>query len=229
MFDLARTKAVLWDLDDTLYSRVEAARQTFPGMFRELLYPNRSEKEIADAVDYMMTLVHRNSMIHEDAFRALLEKYPPDKPYVRADCLNYYYANITRFARVFPEQIQVVKKLRARGVKTAIVTNITADRLDSQKRKIDVLGIAELFDAVVISAEIGIHKPDRRIFDYTAKLLGVSNQECLFVGDDPDSDVAGARNADMEVLWIDQWENDSRFDNDPCVHRVRSVLEYFSF
>ncbi len=228
MFDITKTKAVLWDLDDTLYSRVDAARQTFPGMFRENLYADKSDTFIHETVDFMMTKIHRNSMIHEDAFHALLEKYPADKPYIRPDCLNYYYEHISEFATPFPEQVEVIKKLRDLGIKTAIVTNISEDRLDSQRQKISALGIEPLFDVIVFSGELGIHKPDRRIFDHATNLLGVSNDQCVFVGDDPTSDVAGALNAGMEVVWIDNWEYDGSFANEPRVHRVKSVLEYFA-
>ena len=220
-------KAVLWDLDDTLYSRVNAARQVFPGMFRTHLYENRNDAFIEEAVAFMMTKIHRNSMVHEDAFQALLEKYPSDKPYNRTDCLNYYYEHICDFARPNEDCMEVVKKLRAEGIKTAIVTNITADRLDSQRHKVSSMNLAPFFDAIVYSGELGIHKPDKGIFDHAAKLLGVTNEECLFVGDDPTSDVAGAFNAGMEVVWIDHWRTDDTFADHSRVHRVTSVKEYF--
>lgn len=227
MFDVTKTKAVLWDFDDTLYSRTEAARKTFPGMFKEHLYPNGSTEFIQEATSYMMTKVKRNSMIHEEAFNALLEKYPPDKPYVRSDCLEYYYEHLWKYVVPLPQQLEVIKKLHSLGVKNAIVTNAAADIVYSQKRKITTYGNAELFDAVVISGELGIHKPDRGIYDHTAKLLGVTNSQCIFVGDDPDSDVKGAINADMEIVWLDKHEYDGRFSQDRRVHRVTSIKEYF--
>lgn len=227
MFDMTKTKAVLWDLDDTLYSRVNAARQTFYGMFRENFYPDESDEFIGQAVDFMMSQAKRNNMVHDEAFRAVLEKYPARKPYIRSNCLDYYYAHISDFAEPFPEQIEVIKKLRKAGIKTALVTNVSSERIYSQKKKIDVLGIESLFDCIVLSGELGIHKPDRRIFDYTAKRLGVSNEECVFVGDDPDSDISGALNADMEAVWIDREEYDGAFSGELRVFRVKSVLEYF--
>lgn len=227
MFDPRKTKAVLWDLDDTLYSRRDAARQLFPGMFKSLLYPDRDDAFLHEAADYMMTQVPRNSMIHETAFQALMAKYPPDSPYVRSRCVDYYYAHMRDFVVPSPEPLEVVKKLKAMGIKVAIVTNITPDLLESQKAKVKALGIAHLFDAVIYSAEFGIHKPDRRIFDHAAAILGVPNDQCVFVGDDPNSDIAGALGAEMEAVWLDRWESDGRFADDPKVHRVRSVLEYF--
>lgn len=229
MFDHQKTKAVLWDLDETLYSRRAAARALFPGMFKAYLYPGRDDAFLNEAADYMMTRVPRNSMLHEDAFQALLAKYPPDTPYVRSYCVDYYYAHMRRFVTPSPEPLAVVEKLNALGIRQAIVTNITPDCLESQKAKVKALGIAHLFDAVIYSAEFGAHKPDRRIFDHAAAILGVSNAQCIFVGDDPNSDIAGALNAGMEAVWLDRWEPDGRFDNEPNVHRVRSVLEYFDF
>lgn len=229
MFDAAKVKAVLWDLDDTLYSRVDAARLTFPGMFRTHLYVNRDDAFIQAAVDYMMTQVKRNSMVHEDVFRALREKFPPDKPYIRSDCLNYYYAHIHEFAVPFSDSLATLKRLKSLGIKTAIVTNVASDRLESQRNKVTALGLAPWFDAIVFSGELGIHKPDRRIYDHAAALLGVPNEACLFVGDDPNSDIAGALNAGMEAVWIDRWADEGLFADEPRVHRVKSPLEYFVF
>ncbi len=220
-------RAVLWDLDETLYSRRDTARRVFPGMFRACLYTDRSEEFIEAAADYMMTQVKRNSMTHEDAFRALLQRYPADKPYVRKQCIDYYYAHMRDYVTPSAKALEIIQRLKAQGLKMAIVTNVVPELLEHQQKKVAALGIGALFDAIVYSAELGVHKPDRRIFDYAANLLGVANEECLFVGDDADSDVVGALGAGMEVVWLDRWQDDHRFDGDSRVHRVRNLGEYF--
>ena len=220
-------RAVLWDLDETLYSRRDTARRVFPGMFRACLYADRSEEFIEAAADYMMAQVKRNSMTHEDAFRALLQRYPADKPYVRKQCIDYYYAHMRDYVTPSAEALEIIQRLKAQGLKMAIVTNVVPELLEHQQKKVAALGIGALFDAIVYSAELGVHKPDRRIFDYAANLLGVANEECLFVGDDADSDVVGALGAGMEVVWLDCWQDDHRFDGDSRVHRVRNLGEYF--
>lgn len=225
-FDFSK-KAVLWDLDDTLHSRAEAARKMFPGMFRECLYEGRSDAFIDEAADFMMTQRWRHSVTHEGAFRALLARYPSGKPYVQQECRDYYYAHIRDYVAPFPETVEIIKGLRARGIRQAIVTNITPELLEHQKKKVAALGIGPLFDAIIYSAEVGAHKPDRRIFDHAAAVLGVSNADCLFVGDDPDADIAGALNAGMEALWLSR-NDDDRFCGNPRVHRVRSAAEYFA-
>ena len=229
MFDITKIKAVLWDLDDTLYSRIAAARLTYPGMFRTHLYKNRDDAFIEAAADFMIDHLVRDSMIHESSFQALLQAFPPEKEFSLADCQAYYFDHIHEFAVAGQEQVAVVKKLRTLGIKTAIVTNVAKERLDFQRRKIDTMGLTPLFDVIVLSGEVGVHKPDRRVFDHATRYLGVANEDCIFVGDNPDGDIVGARNAGMEAVWIDVWDDGNRFSDDPKVHRVQSVLEYFQF
>lgn len=229
MFDITKVKAVLWDLDDTLYSRIAAARLTYPGLFRTHLYENRDDAFIEAAADFMINHLVRDSMIHESSFRKLFQVFPPNKEFRLADCQEYYFDHIHEFAVAGTEQVAVVKKLRSAGIKTAIVTNVAADRFEFQRNKIDAMGLTPLFDAIILSGEVGVHKPDRRVFDYATRLLDVSNDACVFVGDNPDADIVGALNAGMEAVWIDVWGDGDRFAGNPKVHRVKSVLEYFKF
>jgi len=229
MFDSAKTKAVLWDLDDTLYSRIQAARLTYPGMFRKLLYEGRDDAYIEAAADFMIHHLVRDSMIHPSSFEALFQAFPPNKAFCLADCQEYYFDHLHEFAAPGAEQLEVLKKLKALGIKTAIVTNVDADRFEFQRNKIQVMGLTPYFDAIVMSGEIGVHKPDRRVFDCATSRLGVANEDCVFVGDNPDADIVGALGAGMEAVWIDVWGDGERFAGNPKVHRVKSVLEYFQF
>lgn len=229
MFDASKTKAVLWDLDDTLYSRIQAARLTYPGMFRTYLYEDRDDAFIEAAADFMISHLVRDSMIHEATFQALFQAFPPNKAFRLEDCQEYYFDHIHEFAIAGAEQLEVVKKLRALGIKTAIVTNVASDRFAFQRNKIDALGLTPYFDVIVLSGEVGVHKPDRRVFDHATKQLGVASEDCVFVGDNPNADIMGARNVGMEAVWIDVWGDGDRFSDDPHVHRVQSVLEYFQF
>lgn len=229
MFDPSKVKAVLWDLDDTLYSRVAAARLTYPGMFRTHLYEGKDDAYIEAAADFMIHHLVRDSMIHETSFHALFQAYPPNKDFCLTDCQEYYFDHIHEFAVAGQEQVSVIKKLRSLGIKTAIVTNVAADRFDFQRNKIDTMGLTPLFDAIVLSGEVGVHKPDRRVFNRATELLGVANEDCVFVGDNPYADITGALNAGMEAVWIDAWGDGDLFPGNPHVHRVQSVLEYFQF
>ena len=76
-----------------------------------------------------------------------------------------------------PEMVEAVRQLRRSGLQTGLVSNSWST--DHYDRKL----LAELFDAVVISADVGMHKPQPEIYRLAAERLGVEPEECLFVDD----------------------------------------------
>jgi putative hydrolase of the HAD superfamily len=81
----------------------------------------------------------------------------------------------------------------------AIVTNGIPD---VQRTKLDCTGLAARFEAVIISGELGVGKPDPRIYDETLRQLGLSADACVMVGDNFRRDVAGAQDAGIRAVWI---------------------------
>jgi putative hydrolase of the HAD superfamily len=75
---------------------------------------------------------------------------------------------------------------------------------DLQRRKIDGAGIKKYFDQVLISGDIGIGKPDRRIFDAILMRLNVSPETSLMIGNSLISDVKGAQSVGMRAVWLNR-------------------------
>jgi putative hydrolase of the HAD superfamily len=89
-----------------------------------------------------------------------------------------------------PAMYQLIRDLRAKGVRTALLSNSWGS--GGYPRE-DFPG---LFDAVVISAEVGMRKPEPRIFHHAAQLLGSVPAECVFV-DDLEANVKAAAGCGM--------------------------------
>ncbi len=92
--------------------------------------------------------------------------------------------------------LELLRELRTRGLATAIVSNFDR-RLPGILAD---LGLAPWLDAIVLPADAGAAKPDRRIFALALARLGVAASEAVYVGDDEDRDVAGARAAGLEAI-----------------------------
>ncbi|MFN3266742.1 MAG: HAD family hydrolase, partial [Deinococcales bacterium] len=60
------------------------------------------------------------------------------------------------------------------------------------------------FDAVAISGEVGIGKPERGIFESVATALQVELCDCVMVGDNSERDVQGGINAGMKTVWLER-------------------------
>ncbi|MFS0731601.1 HAD family hydrolase [Curtobacterium sp. 1P10AnD] len=86
-----------------------------------------------------------------------------------------------------------------------------------QLDKLARTGLDAAFDAVCISEQIGVQKPDPRAFTILAARLGVDPEACLFVGDDPERDVAGARRSGMCAVLVDR--------SDPVAADLSTVVE----
>lgn len=128
-------------------------------------------------------------------------------------------------AFLFPETKNVLHKLRRQGYKLGIVTN---GPKFSQRIKLTASGVAPLVDVALISGEEEISKPAREIFIRAADRLGVKPSECIFVGDNPRTDILGADSVGMTTVWLDEhqpWPDEFNFNPDYTITRLEEVLE----
>lgn len=96
---------------------------------------------------------------------------------------------------LFPEVIPTLKALRDR-YKLIAVTNGNAN--------LNTIGIAHLFDDIVTAARAGAAKPARQVFELAVKVGGASREQTLHVGDHPEYDIDGARNAGLRTAWVNR-------------------------
>jgi putative hydrolase of the HAD superfamily len=101
---------------------------------------------------------------------------------------------------VFDDVAPALRRLRDGGVKVGVVSNWDG-RL---QHLLEGLALAPLLDTVVSSANVGLHKPDPRIFALACDRLGVEPAESAHVGDHFYSDVLGARAAGLHAVMIDR-------------------------
>jgi HAD superfamily hydrolase (TIGR01549 family) len=110
-----------------------------------------------------------------------------------------------------------LEELRRQGLRLVVVSNANGTLLRAFAR----LGLAPLVDVIVDSAEFGVEKPDRRLFDAALDRSGASRATTVHVGDFYTIDVAGARNAGLRSVLVDQADLYPAID---CP-RIRSIAE----
>jgi putative hydrolase of the HAD superfamily len=91
-----------------------------------------------------------------------------------------------------------LERLRAGGARLAVVSNWDVSLHDVLERT----RLRGLVDAVVISAELGAAKPDPAIFRAALERLGATAAEAVHVGDSVETDVAGARAAGLQAVFV---------------------------
>lgn len=112
---------------------------------------------------------------------------------------------------LFPEVEATLADLR-QSYRLALVTNGAPDL---QREKIEGAKLAPHFDAVVVSGEVGIGKPDPRIFSRALDQLAISPGAAVMVGDSLRRDVLGAQQAGLRAIWVNRAGADPRDDVSP--------------
>lgn len=112
---------------------------------------------------------------HREVYDTLME----DLPEIDADLADSLYEVMLETWIPYDDTVPVLRELHARGIRTALVSNIGIDVRHVLARS----GLSDLLDAVVLSYEAGVVKPDVAIFAQALDLIGVSAERALMVGD----------------------------------------------
>ena len=135
-----------------------------------------------------------------DVWRAALAAVAVSDDALAAELEAAYVAARRARQPVDPEAEGVLDDL-ARDHRLALVTNGAPD---VQREKLAGTTLAGRFGAIVISAELGIAKPDPRIFQHALRAVAADAKGSVMIGDSLSRDVAGARGAGLRSIWIDR-------------------------
>ncbi|MFC2014482.1 HAD family hydrolase [Chloroflexota bacterium] len=199
-------KAVIFDLDDTLFNRHGAQIKTseliaekLPHLFQH--HPLETVTEAFLESDEMAT-IEFNAGVPSDGLRD-----KRSRNFLRLLGIDENYADkITEmYVKDYPTMnipvagaVPLIKAITKR-VPVGLVSN---GYPDVQYTKIEAIGLAKVFSCIILSEEFGIRKPDKRIFHQATRLLNVQPSDCLYVGDSYSHDIVGAKGAGMDACWI---------------------------
>lgn len=199
-------KAILFDLFETLVDYDEARSRAFTSAAAELLGRDRDEfhsvwregrpvRDTGPLAPYVASLD-----LGDDAAAQLIA--------LRRETV--------RAVLIEPRAgvVDTLRELRRRGVKTGLITVCSEDTVDVWHET----PFAGLFDAEVFSCEVGMLKPDPRIYALACDRLRIAPGNALFVGDGANDELAGAERAGMRAVMIgdplESWSG-ARIDSIP--------------
>lgn len=218
----SRGKAVLFDLGNTLVRYFE--RSEFPAILEQAILQVRGYLEeeglLAVSAETMWRRVrqedyeagdHRVRPLEERlgrifAIEPTRDRRAPARPLERTQAMCRRFTRPV-FARgcCYEDALPVLQQLRAEGVKTALVSNTPWGSPGALWREeLARLGLSGSLDIVVFCTDVGWRKPASPIFERALALLGADPQDCLFVGDDPRWDLAGARAVGIPAILLDR-------------------------
>ncbi len=207
-------KAVLFDLDDTLFDHQHASACAL-GELRDRYATGIAFEAFAAEHARVLEKYHLRFLNGEftlDAARAarMVEMFAAFGEVVseaKALEVSLRYRELHQAnRRLVAGAGELLEALHGR-TKIAIVSN---NSVMEQRDKLYYLGIMDRFDAVLISEEIGITKPDRAIFNVALSRLDCAPGDAVMVGDNWETDIMGARAAGIAAIWFNRFNQPRR-------------------
>lgn len=209
---------IFFDMDNTLIDRMEAAKLTY----RHILKYSNIPDEDHDAVfNTMWSLDDNGEYPKSKIFEKIASEYHFDNQWVK-NMTDLWFATLPEYTIIFEKTVSTLKQLKSR-YKIGMITN---GSFVMQSRKIEVANFSYLFDAIIISGEHNLAKPQKELFLLACNKIGCLPQEAYFVGDSIKNDIYGSFDVGMSPIYI--WRDDSRkcpLENIPHIYTIEEVLE----
>ncbi|MGM0167951.1 hypothetical protein IGI39_002963 [Enterococcus sp. AZ135] len=202
-------KAIVFDLDDTLYRQelpvIAAIKTVFPQLMeKDLSKFYKLFRTISDQLYEQTKQKNKNSMLEVNRLRLAKTMETSFGLKISDDLVvsfeSEYIQQLNQICLAIPLR-NVLKKL-TKTYKLGIISNGYPQR---QELKLEALKIKEVIPnkKILISGKVGIEKPDRRIFDRMAQILTIhETREIIYVGDNYKNDVMGAKQAGWKTWWF---------------------------
>ena len=222
-------KHLFFDLDRTLWDFDSSARIAFREIFalHEL-----GGKGVGDVGEFqavynrhneMLWAQYREGKIRKEELRSTrflltLREFGIDDPDLAVAIGDEYIRISPLRVALFPHAREILGYVREKYP----VHMITNGFSEVQQVKLRSSGLGEYFRTIITSEEAGHKKPDKRIFDYALNKTGAKPEESIMIGDDPDVDILGAREAGMDQVLFDPAGKHSR---NGSTHYIRNLNE----
>ncbi|MBE5852439.1 MAG: HAD family hydrolase [Lachnospiraceae bacterium] len=223
-------KAVIFDLDDTLYNELDYVLQGFRNVAE---YLGKEYSVDVDEVHERMCKILREQG-RGKIFDSICEAYHITAPVKKL--VEIYRATKPKLF-LYPDAEEVLNKLRQKNMKIGLITDGCSQ---VQHQKIDALYLNDLMDAVLATDDLGKDeegnpycKPNKRVYEFVLEKLQCKPQDAIYIGDNPQKDFVGAKALGMKTLRIVREMGDhmheqveSEYEADVTIHNLTECMGF---
>jgi len=193
---MEQIKCVLFDLDNTLINRQKAARKTIEILIKRD-FPEIDEDEFEERVQRLYDWDQEGHLPKEEVFTPYIKTYGIQGKTVE-DYELFWKNELPLHTIEFKESVEVLEYVKQK-YRIGLITN---GGVDFQREKLKRTSFTEHFEMILISGELDMLKPDKRVFLEACRRMNVLPEECIYVGDGLVNDVIGSAGVGMIPIWV---------------------------
>ncbi len=192
---------ILFDADETLFHF--DSFQGLQRMFSKFSYDFTNDDFVEyESINKPLWVDYQNGLINAQQLQQTRFKNWANKLQTSSEELNAsFLTSMAEICAPVDGAEQLLTSIKGKA-KLGVVTN---GFVQLQRLRLEKTGLLHFFDLLVISEEVGVAKPDRRIFDHALTAMGNPRADkVLMVGDNPHSDIQGGINVGIDTCWINR-------------------------
>lgn len=215
-------KAVIFDMFETLITHFKSPLYFGKQIAEDMGIPEGKFREIWDPTDYDRTI---GKMTLEEVFEQILrasDKYSPELVKRLAD--KRTKAKVECFHHLHEEILPMFEQLKKQGYKVGLISNCYFEEAEVIRNSV----LWQYFDVACLSCEMGVAKPEKEIFCRCVTELGVTYEECLYMGDGGSQELETAEGLGMkpvQAVWYLQQGSKQPVWRKPEFLQAESPLE----
>nr|WP_281378878.1 HAD family hydrolase [Paenibacillus phyllosphaerae] len=195
----------MFDLDNTLLNRKQAFERYARYLIEQYAHVNNDD-ELEAYVASMIRADQNGYRSKKELYTELRDTLPlKDAATTVEQLLQTWFTQFSSFTVHMDGALDILEALRNDGYRLGLITNGSSG---SQHGKIDRAGIRHYFDALIVSDDVGVKKPQPAIYAIALERLGLTPEESIYIGDHPINDIQGANAAGLRAVWLEgfmQW------------------------
>lgn len=186
-------RAVIFDMFETLITHYNSPLYFGAQMaadagisehaFQSLWHPTEYDRSVGNVtLEEVLEMIFRKNQCYSEA---LVEKIAQKRTGVKEEC----------FRHLHPEIIPMLQELKKKGYLVGLISNCFSEEAVVIRRSV----LFPYFDALMLSYEQGVQKPDAEIYHRCMKELNVKAEECLYIGDGGSHELEAAKGLGMDT------------------------------
>ncbi|WP_313636676.1 HAD-IA family hydrolase [Paenibacillus sp.] len=215
-------KAVIFDLDDTLYQEVEYVKSGFLHVSRFLSEETSLNKDYV--FEQFLQLFQKDK---NEVFKRFLDVHSLQSSQLETQMIYEYRFHLPLLT-LAPENVELLEWLREKGMYIGIITD---GRPEGQRNKIEALLLNKYCDHIIVTDELGgieFRKPNDAAFIKMLRHFNIKPEESIYIGDNPAKDFVAGNKLGMHTIMLKNEKSiHPQIVEDSSFHAKISVLDLY--